>query len=63
MERDDSEPPRPLPLGQRDLSTLAVSELEAYITALEAEIVRVRAAIAAKRAHRSEADTLFKIPS
>jgi uncharacterized small protein (DUF1192 family) len=44
----------------RDLSPLGVAELEAYIDELEAEIVRARNEIAAKRKQRGGAETLFK---
>jgi len=43
-----------------DLSTLSVGELEARVAALEAEILRVKTEIAAKRAHESAAAQLFK---
>ncbi len=46
-------------LGQ-DLSTMSEHELEARIAALEAEILRSREAIAARRATRSAADSFFK---
>ncbi|MFK8250305.1 DUF1192 family protein [Ancylobacter terrae] len=43
-----------------DLSTLSETEIEERIAALEAEIVRLRAALAAKRASRVAADAFFK---
>jgi uncharacterized small protein (DUF1192 family) len=44
------------------LDALGVAELSAYIGALEAEITRVRAAIAAKDAHKAAAAAFFKKP-
>jgi uncharacterized small protein (DUF1192 family) len=46
-------------LGE-DLKTLSVGELEAWIVALKAEIQRVEAEIAAKKAHERAASALFK---
>ena len=42
------------------LDTLSISDLEARITAFEAEIVRVRAEITRKKAHEAAAASLFK---
>ncbi len=46
-------------LGREDLDLYSVEELTERIAALEAEIVRDRAAIAAKSAKKSAADALF----
>jgi uncharacterized small protein (DUF1192 family) len=46
-------------IGQ-DLSLLSVEELSERITALKAEIARLEASMAAKRASRSSADQFFK---
>jgi uncharacterized small protein (DUF1192 family) len=46
-------------LGE-DLSSISAHELEARIAALEAEIVRSREAIHARRATKSAADSFFK---
>jgi uncharacterized small protein (DUF1192 family) len=46
-------PPKPL-------DSLGVAELEAYIAELEAEIRRARAAIAARQAHKGDADRFFR---
>lgn len=46
-------------LGREDLDLYAVEELGERIEALETEIARVRAAIAAKAAKKSAADALF----
>jgi uncharacterized small protein (DUF1192 family) len=43
-----------------DLRSLSVSELEARISALGAEIDRVNAELATKRAHEAAASALFK---
>ncbi len=45
------------------LDTLGVDELNAYIEVLESEILRVKAAIAAKKALKSAAAAFFKSPS
>ncbi len=59
FDTDDLEPLRPKP-SALELETLSVEELTNYIAELEAEIDRVRAAIAAKQDHRSSADAFFK---
>lgn len=57
---DEDDLPGRKPAKARDLSKLSVEELKAYIAALEAEIVRVREAIAAKESVRGAAEALFK---
>jgi uncharacterized small protein (DUF1192 family) len=52
--------PRNQPRKPRDLTLLGIAELQEYIAALEAEIARVRAEIAAKQKQRSGAEALFK---
>ena len=52
--------PRNQPRKPRDLTLLAIDELEEYIATLEAEIARARAEIAAKQKQRSGAEALFK---
>jgi uncharacterized small protein (DUF1192 family) len=59
LDTDDLEPLRPKPTAL-ELETLSVEELTRYIAELEAEIGRVKAAIAAKQDHRSSAETFFK---
>jgi uncharacterized small protein (DUF1192 family) len=59
MDLDELEPRKKQP-ERRNLEPLSVAELEAYIGDLEAEIVRVRAAIAAKHSQRAGADSLFR---
>ena len=52
--------PRNQPRKPKDLTLLGIAELEAYIAALDAEISRTRAEIAAKQKQRSGAEALFK---
>lgn len=47
-------------LIREDLDPYSVGDLETRIAALEAEIERVKAAIAAKSSQRNAADALFK---
>ena len=59
FDTDDLEPLRPKP-SALELETLSVEELTDYISDLEAEILRVKSAIAAKQDHRSSAEAFFK---
>lgn len=59
MEPDDLIPRTKKP-GLRDLSSMSIDELHAYIGEMETEINRVRAEIARKTAHRASLDGLFK---
>jgi uncharacterized small protein (DUF1192 family) len=59
MDEDDLDPRRKVP-KPKDLTPLSIAELEDYIAAMEGEIVRVRAAIAAKRNQRGGAESIFK---
>lgn len=61
MDWDDARPPPPrgASIGE-SLETLSVAELEARIAAFAAEIERVKAELAKKRAHESAAAALFK---
>ena len=52
-------PARSIDLGQ-DLSALSVSELQQLISALEIELVRLRAEIETKKARAAAADDFFK---
>ena len=47
-------------LMRQDLDPLSVAELEARITALEAEIARARSKIQRAVNHRASADQLFR---
>jgi uncharacterized small protein (DUF1192 family) len=57
---EEEQLPRQKKPAKKDLTPLAVAELEAYIAELEAEIERARGEIAAKRKQRAGADALFK---
>ena len=59
MELEDLEPRKKAP-APRELDSLSVEELRDYIAQLEAEIERVKAKIAVKRAHLEGAAGLFK---
>jgi uncharacterized small protein (DUF1192 family) len=59
MDEEDLEPQRKKP-AQKPLDGLSIEELQRYIGDLRAEIARAEAAIAAKRAHRSGAESLFR---
>lgn len=51
MDWDDAKPTAPKSLGVGDTRTLSVAELEQRISAFAAEIERVKAELARKRAH------------
>lgn len=60
----DEDRPRPVPTVIQpgaDLTPLSVEEIEARIGLLQAEIVRLEAALVGKRASRSAADAIFKL--
>jgi uncharacterized small protein (DUF1192 family) len=59
MFDDDLEPRTKTP-KPKDLSLLSVAGLEEYIEALEAEIVRARGEIAARKKRKSGAEAIFK---
>jgi uncharacterized small protein (DUF1192 family) len=61
MDWDDLKPkaPKGITLGE-NLESLSVAELQARIAALNAEIVRVEAELAAKKAHEAAAASIFK---
>ncbi|HVI27781.1 DUF1192 domain-containing protein [Hansschlegelia sp.] len=62
---DDDLPRTPGPLREhvigQDLSVLSVEDLTQRVAALRSEIERLEAAIAAKTAQRSAADSLFRL--
>jgi uncharacterized small protein (DUF1192 family) len=64
MDLDDLFPDKPKDplqeLARQDLDPLSVEELAERITALKAEITRVKAHKEAATKHRSEAEELFK---
>ena len=57
-DEDYRQPPEHI--TQDVLETMSIEELQKRITGLEAEIVRAREVIAAKQAHRGDADSVFK---
>lgn len=59
MDEEELLPRRPTP-KPRDLTSMAITELEAYIQSLEEEIARARQEIQAKHKHRGGAEGLFK---
>jgi uncharacterized small protein (DUF1192 family) len=59
MFDDDLEPRTKTP-KPKDLSLLSVADLEEYIGALEAEIVRAQGEIAARNKQKSGAEAIFK---
>jgi uncharacterized small protein (DUF1192 family) len=59
MDMEELEPRKKVP-EKRNLEPLSVEELNDYITELEAEIARVRAAIGGKQSVRAGAEALFK---
>jgi uncharacterized small protein (DUF1192 family) len=64
VNNSDDDLPRPAArlLVPPPLDLLGVTELTAYIAALEAEISRVRGVIAAKSAHKTAAAAFFRTP-
>ncbi len=64
MTNSDEDLPRPTKkiLLPPPLDLLGVTELQAYIADLEAEILRVKQAIMAKQTHRDAAAAFFKTP-
>jgi uncharacterized small protein (DUF1192 family) len=60
MAEDPDDFPRNRRVQPIDLTPLGIAELEEYIAGLEREIDRARAAIDAKKRHRSGLDGLFK---
>ncbi|MGH6907572.1 MAG: DUF1192 domain-containing protein [Aestuariivirga sp.] len=60
MDPDDLPKPKPQIIVGENLERLSVAELEQRIEDLESEIVRVRAAIDAKRASKNAADAFFR---
>ncbi|WP_259782744.1 DUF1192 domain-containing protein [Aestuariispira ectoiniformans] len=60
MDTDDLEPNRSVLGEPKDLEVLSVTALEEYIVELEAEITRVRKAIAGKHSAKTAAESFFK---
>ncbi|MGE0717615.1 MAG: DUF1192 domain-containing protein [Alphaproteobacteria bacterium] len=59
IDPEDQAPRKPV-TGPKLLDPMSIEELHAYIGELEAEIARVRAAIAAKQGQRSAAEAFFR---
>ncbi|MCI0430591.1 MAG: DUF1192 domain-containing protein [Rhodospirillales bacterium] len=59
IDTDDLEPPKKK-LEPINLDAMSIEELEGYIAQLTGEIDRVKAKIAAKRAHRDAVSSLFR---
>ena len=59
MDLEDLEP-RQKAVEQRNLAPMSVEELTLYIDALQAEILRVKDTIAAKKNVRNGAESLFR---
>jgi uncharacterized small protein (DUF1192 family) len=60
MDIDEPSKKKPDIVIGENLDLLSVSELEHRVQALESEIARIRAAIAAKQASKSAADAFFR---
>ena len=60
MMEDEEPRPKPSAGPGRDLRSLSVADLEAYIAQLKAEIQRVESEIAKRHDVRSAAEALFK---
>ncbi|MCC7272806.1 MAG: DUF1192 domain-containing protein [Alphaproteobacteria bacterium] len=59
MDPEDLAPRKPA-ATLKLLDPMSIAELEGYIAELEAEILRVRAAIAAKQSQRGAAEAFFR---
>ena len=63
MDEEDLRPRAAAPAGvTRDLRTLSIDELEAYVAELGREAARVEAEVARRRDVRGAADALFRKP-
>ena len=63
MDEEDLRPRATAPAGvTRDLKTLSLDELEAYVADLGREAARVEAEVARRRDVRGAADALFRKP-
>ncbi len=60
MEEEEVRPANAIELSPEEIEILSIEELEARISALQAEIARLRAAIGEKASARSAADSVFK---
>ena len=60
MDSDDLEPRRP-DMGPKNLETMSIEALNAYVDELRGEIERVETVIREKEAARDSAASVFKI--
>jgi uncharacterized small protein (DUF1192 family) len=60
MDLDDPPKKPPSMVIGENLDLLSIAELEQRIEALDSEIARVKAVLAAKRASKSAADSFFR---
>ncbi len=60
MELEDLPKPKPQIIVGENLDLMSVADLEQRVEDLESEIVRVKAAIASKRATKNAADAFFR---
>jgi len=60
MDPEDLPKPKPVITVGQNLDLMSVAELEQRVEDLESEIVRVKAAIASKRASKNAADAFFR---
>ncbi len=60
MEPEDLPKPKPRIIVGESLDIMSVAELEQRVEDLDSEIVRVKAAIASKRASKNAADSFFR---
>ncbi len=60
MDVDDENLPQKAKPKPKDLTQMGVAELKSYIAELEAEIARVKEAIAAKQSHGADVERFFK---
>jgi uncharacterized small protein (DUF1192 family) len=58
MDPDELDPKRKA-MAPKNLDVMGIAELQGYIAELEAEILRVRTAIAGKQSVRTGAEALF----
>ena len=59
MDPEELEPPK-TSAARKNLEPMSVEELQAYISGLQAEILRAQDAIVAKRSVRAGAESLFR---
>jgi uncharacterized small protein (DUF1192 family) len=62
MDFEDLEPTKKIKTP-KPLDDMSVADLKEYVAAMQAEIVRVEAAIKAKQTHMAAMDALFKKPA